>query len=173
MTRYHNPLLEVAVRDWIGDTSKSHAHDGLDNDRERRIIALAEGCPPPTSRMIHRGQGIPDEAIAELRATGRTTLQPSMRLISSWSTSIEVAYDFAKDAADDGHCAVVISLPSTDMQVVVDTALLAVDASEREIIVLSRPIELTMENVSTIWRYDDKTERSEVISVATMERIQP
>lgn len=163
MTPYHNPLLEITVHDWIVDTSKTHAHDGLDKDRERRIIALAEGCPPPKSKMIHRGQGVPDETIAELLATGHTTLQPTMRLISSWSTSIEVAYDFAKDAAEDGHCALVMSLPSDEMQIVVDTALLAVDASEREVIVLSRPIELTMENVSTIWRYDDKTERSELI----------
>lgn len=148
------PMLSILVRDWIANTRKDDAYDGGDNDRERRIIELAGSARLASRGMLYRGQGVPDHVVDGLLAHGHASLPASKRLISSWTTSPEVARDFAKDAADNGLSSIVISMPADMLDVVVDVTTLDVDASEREVIVVNRDIFLTMDHVESIWRYD-------------------
>lgn len=150
------PTLEMLVRDWIGDTRKSDAYDGGANDHERRMIDLACTSVPTLSGILHRGQGVPDDVVDDLIRTGSATLPASMRLICSWTTSIEVARAFAVDAAEEGFSAIVMSLPVGMLDPLIDVTTLDVDASEREIIVRNGTLHLTMDHVSAIWRYDDE-----------------
>lgn len=149
------PMLGISVRDWISNTRKDDAYDGGDNDRERRIIELAGSARPVLTGMLHRGQGVADHVIDDLLTHGHALLPASKRLISSWTTSPEVARDFAEDAADNGLSSLVISMPADMLDAVVDVTTLDVDASEREVIVLNRDIALTMDHVHCMWRYDD------------------
>lgn len=158
-----NPILGILLRDWITDTRKSDAHDGADNHRERRIIDLAGKPATPMTGMLYRGQGVPDHVVCDLLTHNVAMLPASKRLISSWTTSLEVARDFAADAAGEGMSALVISMPAEMLDVVVDVLTLDVDASEREVIVLNRDLHLTMDQVQTIWRYDDEKEASEIV----------
>lgn len=148
-------MLGVAIRNWVSHTRKSDAHDGADNERERRIIDLAGPTKPFLTVMLHRGQGVPDHVVNDLVARGHAMLPASKRLISSWTTSLEVARDFAQDAAGDGMSALVISMPAELLDVIVDVTTLDVDASEREVIVKSADIALMIDHIPYMWRYDD------------------
>ena len=150
------PTLEMLVRDWIGDTRKSDAYDGGANDHERRMIDLAHTIAPALSGVLHRGQGVPDDVVDDLIRTGSAMLPASMRLICSWTTSIEVARAFALDAAEEGFSAIVMSLPVGILDPLIDVTTLDMDTSEREVIVRNGPLHLTMDHVSAMWRYDDE-----------------
>lgn len=155
----------LLLQEWQGSFDKEAAWSGADNDLERLIIRQAPR-PRPSDRWLYRGQGIPDAVAADL-AEGRTVvIEPTRRLISSWTYDLHVAYDFAGDACDDRLSAVVLAVPDTDLELLAlieesDCGL----KSEDEMICKAGPLRITPADILALWVYDEALETTRKIEL--------
>jgi hypothetical protein len=155
-----DPRLVELVRDWSEGYSKDDAF--LSNPSaqalEDRIIALARENPTRYHGTLYRGTGIGDEEFLALEMGRSISFRSSpARKIASWTKDPYTADRFARDAWNDGEssCAIVIAMPSDQLDVLADVDDLIGSTGEHEILVINQSLRLDHNNVIRLYRHDD------------------
>jgi hypothetical protein len=118
----------------------------------KRILSFADVAQQfraVNAPQLFRGYGLRRGERAKLR-NGDLLIQPrASDLLQSWTTDETWAYEFAQGFADG----IVICQPTTELDVFLNLAALPDDVDmEGEVLVLPKPIVLTMKNT---WEIDD------------------
>lgn len=156
----YDPALISALEVWADGYSKDDAFncDSDCRDQEDLIIALARKHPVAYHSVLYRGTGISDEQFLTLEQGQRVTVKSSpARKILSWTKDPYVADLFARDAWDggSGSCAVVMAIPGSELNVLVDLEDALKTSDEREVLAMNQEITLDPSNVIKMYRYED------------------
>jgi hypothetical protein len=148
--------LDDALYTWVHAFSKADAWTGGNNELERRIIELTANRPPRITGNLYRGQGVSDQQAKTLLNGGTIVLEPSKRLLTSWSDKPFIAKDFASEAAESANSsAIAFAVPARMLRPVVE-----IPSIEYEVLAHSQSLTLTKQNLLALWLYDEEAEVS-------------
>lgn len=157
-----DPELTNALETWTAFYSKADAYTGAANEQERKIIELASRYPCTYRGMLYRGQAVEDDVIPRLLAGQTVEIPPLKRLIASWSKDEQVAYAFARDDYENNFSTLLIRIPSSKLELVVDTDEW-ITGYEGEIITKAQTLHLTRADVLSAWQYNPERGQSELV----------
>jgi len=149
------------LQEWNEGYSIDEAWTGAGNPLEMEILSFSERFPSPAlDCVLYRGTGVLDGVPTSLTGGTYQVLEPSKRLIHSWSKDIEVARLFMNNAIETNHSAILIGIHSSRLQIVadLDTMLKHDHYGESEVIVRNLPVLLHPEDIIDAWEYDKTLE---------------
>jgi hypothetical protein len=160
--------LFVLLQEWSDGYEKADAWRRNDKTQrfEEEILQLSRLSSqdrdiPTGITHLYRGQAILDDTMKALREGQDVVIPKSCRLISSWTTDINVAKCFAEDAAEDNFSAVLLSIAIDRLDIV---AFLPDHISdEQEVLILNADLLININDIQRCWVYDeDISESTEV-----------